>query len=244
MANMKKILYLLIFSFGLVGCSSIDYAELTSSVSPTNYQIDRILALDLSHTDSINEANKLMDPELVAAVIKELEARKLKIENTIIESERVAEFSEKVKVSGDGSIFEALLISETRRRGILDDMDYQDYFLKGRVNTNGDIQHQINLSLKYTASERRNYTSASICDRWQGCSEDNKIDIDIVLSDASNCTNSNCEYREIIELNLNNEFLKSKNNDGFSLGFNSKRFTNKITISPNYLKGYLMAINQ
>ena len=66
--------------------------------------------------------------ELVAAVIKELEARKLKIENTIIESERVAEFSEKVKVSGDGSIFEALLISETRRRGILDDMDYQDYF--------------------------------------------------------------------------------------------------------------------
>ncbi len=96
---MKKLFQILLLSLGLIGCSLIDNAELTSSTSPFDTQVNRILALNLSHAESLNEANKLTDPDLAAAVVNELEARKLQTENAIIEEENVAKFAEKIKIS-------------------------------------------------------------------------------------------------------------------------------------------------
>ena len=96
---MKKLFQILLLSLGLIGCSLIDNAELTSSTSPFDTQVNRILALNLSHAESLNEANKLSDPDLAAAVVNELEARKLQSENTIIEAENVVKIAEKIIIS-------------------------------------------------------------------------------------------------------------------------------------------------
>ena len=125
---MKKLFQILLLSLGLIGCSLIDKAELTSISSPFDTQVNRILALDLSHSESLKEANKLMDPDLAAAVVKELEARKLQAENAIIEAENVAKFAEKIKISDSNSKFTGSEISETKKRGLLLNTDYLQLF--------------------------------------------------------------------------------------------------------------------
>ena len=237
---MKKLLLLLLLSLGLIGCSLIDNAELTSVTSPFDTQVNRILALDLSHADSLKEANKLTDPDLAAAVVNELEARKLQAENAIIEAENVAKFAEKIKISDSNSKFTGPEISETQKRRLLLNTDYLSYFLSGvRVN-NSLIQHQLHFSIKYDSKDRRNYYSASQCDIWRGCSDDGKeMDISLISSNASGCSGPVCSYTETMELKLSNEFLRSNMDTGFSMRFNSKKETNKITISSVYVKGYL-----
>jgi len=241
---MKKLFQILLLSIGLVGCSSIDYAELTSPVSPSETQIDRILALNLPHMESLKEANKLMDPALVSTVVKELEARKLKAENAIIETENVAKFSENVIVLDSNSKFIGPNISDSKSKGILGSNDYQDYFLLGlkEINT-GLIQHQLNLSIIYTSNSRRNYSSASFCDKWQSCEDESQLDINLISSNASNCTSSACDYTAIMELYLSDDFLRSNMKEGLSVNFNSKTATNKITITSEYLEGYLTIAN-
>ena len=44
-----------------------------------------------------------MDPDLAAAVVNEIEARKLETENAIIEAENVAKYAEKIKISDNSS---------------------------------------------------------------------------------------------------------------------------------------------
>ena len=239
-ANMKKLFQILLLSLGLIGCSLIDKAELTSISSPFDTQVNRILALDLSHADSLNEANKLMDPDLAAAVVKELEARKLQAENAIIEAENVAKFAEKIKISDSNSKFTGPEISETKKRGLLLDSDYLNYFLRGIRGDDGLIQHQLHFSIKYDSDDIRNYYSASQCDRWRGCSDDGIVmDIILISSNASGCSGSVCSYTETMELKLSDEFLISNMDTGFSIRFNSNKETSKTTISSVYIKGYL-----
>ena len=237
---MKKLFQILLLSLGLIGCSIIDNAELTSITSPFETQVNRILALDLPHAESLKEANKLTDPDLVAAVVNELEARKLQAENAIIEAENVAKFAKKIKISNSNSKFTGPEISETQKRGLLLNSDYLSYFLRGVRGNNSLIQHQLHFSIKYDSKDRRNYYSASQCDIWRGCSDDGKeMDISLISSNASGCSGSVCSYTETMELMLSDEFLRSNMDTGFSMRFNSKKETNKITISSVYIKGYL-----
>jgi len=242
---MKKLFQILLLSLGLIGCSLIDNAELTSITSPSDNEVNRIIALDLSHVESLKEANKLMDPDLAAAVVKELEARKLQAENAIIEAENVAKFVEKIKISDSNSKFTGPEISETKKRGLLLNSDYHNYFLRGIRGHDGLIQHQLHFSIKYDSEDRRNYYSASQCDRWKGCTDDgNEMDITLISSNASGCSGYFCIYTETMELKLSDEFLRSNMDTGFSMRFNSKEissklFSSKITISSSYLKGYL-----
>ena len=237
---MKKLFQILLLSLGLIGCSLIDNAALTSITSPFDTQVNRILALDLSHADSLKEASKLSDPGLAAAVVNELEARKLQAENAIIEAENVAKFAEKIKISDNNSKFIGPEISETKKRGLLLNSDYLNYFLHGIRGNDGLIQHQLHFSIKYDADNRRNYYSANQCDRWRGCKDaGNDMDITLISSNASGCSGSVCSYSETMELKLSDEFLRSNMDTGFSIRFNSKKETNKITIPSDYTKGYL-----
>ncbi len=237
---MKKIFQILLLSLGLIGCSIIDNAELTSITSPFETQVNRILALDLSHAENLKEAKKITDSDLAAAVVKELEARKLQAENAIIESENVANFAEKIKISDSNSKFTGPEISETQKRGLLLDSDHLNYFLSGIRDNDGSIQHQLHFSIKYDSEDKRNYYSASHCDIWQGCSDDaDEMDISLISSSASGCSGSVCSYTETMELKLSDEFLRSNMDTGFSVRFNSKNETNKVTISSVYTQGYL-----
>ena len=243
---MKNFLQMLLLSVGLAGCSSIDYAELSkiSTVSPTNIQINRILALNLSHAGSLIEANKLMDPILVSNVVKELEARKLKAENISIELVKVANFPEMVKVSDDNLKFMGPKISDTKKRNMIGKAENLDYFLLGLKDNNGLIQHKLNFSITYTSNERRNYASASFCDKWGGCENENQMDVALISFKASGCSSFDCDYNEIVELDLSDSFLKENMEKGLSLDFNSKAtISNKITIPSSYLKGYLKVAN-
>ena len=243
---MKNFLQMLLLSVGLAGCSSIDYAELSkiSTVSPTNTQINRILALNLSHAGSLIEANKLMDPILVSNVVKELEARKLKAENISIELVKVANFAEMVKVSDDNLKFMGPKISDTKKRNMIGKAENLDYFLLGLKDNNGSIQHKLNFSITYTSNERRNYASASFCDKWGGCENENQMDVALISFKASSCSSFDCDYNEIVELDLSDSFLKENMEKGLSLDFNSKAtISNKITIPSSYLKGYLKVAN-
>ena len=228
---MKKLLLLLLLSLGLIGCASLDSLEsLEFSASPAEAETKRILALGLTHTENLSEARKLTDPTLVSAVVQELKTRN---NNALIEAEKVDKYAEKVKVSDNNSKFIGAEISNSMMRGILSNYDFQDYFLQGSIN-NGLIQHQLHLSIKYTSDKWRNYDSASFSDESQ-------VDITLISSSASavNCSGSSCDYTEVMELNLSDDFLRSNMEKGFSIVFNSKKVTNNITISSNYIKGYL-----
>jgi hypothetical protein len=226
---MKKLLQILLLSLGLIGCASLEF-----SASPAEAETKKILALGLTHTENLSEARKLTDPTLVSEVVQELKTRN---DNARIEAEKVAKYAEKVKVSDSNSDnqikFTGSEIYERKRVDFLTDYDYQDYFLRGwKDKNNGLIQHQLYLSLKYTSDNLRNYYSASF-------SNGSQIDITLISSNAVSCGTSGCDYTEIMELNLSDDFLRSNMETGFSIGFNSKKVTNKITISSDYIKGYL-----
>ena len=226
---MKKLLQILLLSLGLIGCASLNSLEsLEFSTSPAEAETKKILALGLTHTENLSEARKLTDPTLVSAVVQELKTRN---DNALIEAEKVDKYAEKVKVSDSNSKFIGSEINERKKMGLLINSDYEDYFLQGSIN-NGLIQHQLHLSIKYTSDNWRNYYSASF-------SDENQVDITLISSSAVSCSGSSCDYTEVMELNLSDDFLRSNMEKGFSIVFNSIKSTNKITISSNYIKGYL-----
>jgi hypothetical protein len=165
---------------------------------------------------------------LVSEVLQELKTRN---DNALKEAEKVDKYAEKVKVSDNNSKFIGAEISNSMMRGILSNYDLQDYFLQGSIN-NGLIQHQLHLSIKYTSDKWRNYDSASF-------SDENQVDITLISSSAVGCSGSSCDYTEVMELNLSDDFLRSNMETGFSIGFNSRKVTNNITIPSDYIKGYL-----
>jgi len=226
---MKKLLLLLLLSLGLIGCASINSLDsIEFSASPAEAEIKKILALGLTHDENLSEARKLKDPTLVSEVVQELNTIN---DNALIEAEKVAKYAEKVKVSDSNSKFIGSTISNSKMRGVLTNYDFQDYFLQGSIN-NGLIQHQLHLSIKYTSEKWRNYYSASF-------SKENQVDINLISSSAVGCSGFSCDYTEVMELNLSDDFLRNNMETGFSIDFNSKKGTNKITIPSDYIKGYL-----
>ena len=234
---MKKLLQILLLSLGLIGCASLESLDsIEFSASPAEAETKKILALGLTHTENLSEARKLTDPTLVSAVVQELNTRN---DNARIEAEKVAKYAEKVKVSDSNSDnqikFTGSEISKSKKRGILlDNYDFQDYFLRGwKDKSNGLIQHQLYLSVKYTSDNWRNYFSASF-------SNGSQVDITLIKRGTDSCSASTCDYTEIMELNLSDDLLRSNMEKGFSISFNSKSsVTNKITIPSDYIKGYL-----
>ena len=226
---MKKLFLVLLLSFGLIGCASINSLDsIEFSASPAEAETKKILALGLTHTENLSEARKLKNPTLVSEVVQEL---KTSNDNALIEAEKVDKYAEKVKVLDSNTKFIGSEISNSKMRGVLSNYDFQDYFLQGSIN-NGLIQHQLHLSIKYTSDKWRNYDSASF-------SDENQVDITLIKSFAVGCSGSSCDYTEVMELNLSDDFLRSNMEKGFSIVFNSIKSTNKITIPSDYIKGYL-----
>ena len=243
---MKKILLVLLLSIGLIGCSSVNLPSVNLSVlelsatSPSDVQTEKILALGLSHDQNLVEARKIADPNIASAVTKELNNRILEAENNRIELENVVKYAGMVKVSNNNLKFLGPKISDTKSRNIIGKAENLDFFLLGLKDNNGEIQHKLNFSITYTSDERRNYASASYCDKWGGCDNENQMDVTLIALKASECSSFDCDYNEIVELDLSDSFLKENMEKGFSIDFNSKAsISNQITIPSSYLKGYL-----
>jgi len=247
---MKKILQILLLSLGLIGCASVDL----SVVRPSNIEADRILAIGMTHSENLIEAGKITNSDLSAAVIQELINRIEESDNALIEGEKVNEYAEKVTVLNNDSNnqikFIGLELNDRKKGVLLVDSDYQNYFLSGlKTKNNNFIEHQLHLSLRYSSDNWRRYNSASFCDKWNGCEDETPVDIILISSKASGCDTSGCEYNEIMGLSLTDDFLRNNMETGFSVRFNSKnsknakKSTNKISLSPVYIKGYLMVAN-
>ena len=239
---MKKILQFLLLSVGLSGCSSLVLEPVSSSQDETQ----RILSLGLTHAENLIEASKLNSSHTVSVVTGQLMKAEDDKNKAALDEVSISKYAESVKVlNSDSEVkYEGLQISESKRVGMLDDYEFQDYFLKGIKDKNtGLIQHQLFVKLQYTWSKLKNYSSASFCDKWQGCENEPQVDITLISSSASSCSPSECDYTEVMELNLTDDFLRSSMDDGFSVSFNSKKSTNEITIASDYLKGYLKIAN-
>ena len=247
---MKKILLVLLLSIGLIGCSSVNLPSVNlsalelSAISPSDVQTEKILALGLSHDQNLVEARKIADPNIASAVIKELNNRILEDENNRIELENISKYAEMVKVSDDNLKFIGSKITDTKTRNIIGKAENLDFFLLGLKDNNGSIQHKLNFSITYTSDERRNYASANYCDKWDRCDNETQMDVTLISLKASSCSSFDCDYNEIVELDLSDSFLKENIEKGLSIDFNSKAsVSNKITIPSSYLKGYLKVAN-
>ena len=183
---MKKILLILLLSFGLIGCSSIKVPSINlsslelSTTSPSELQTEKILALGLTHDQNLVEARKIADSNMAAEVVKKLNKRILDAENNRIDIENAAKYAEMVKVSDNNLKFVGPKISDTKSRNLVGKAENLDYYLLGVKDNNGSIQHKLNFSITYTSDERRNYSSASYCDRWEGCDEESLLDIALI----------------------------------------------------------------
>ncbi len=140
---MKKILLILLLSFGLIGCSSINVPSINlasldlSTTSPSDVQTEKILALGLSHDQNLVEARKIADLNMASAVIKELNKRKIEAENNQVELENVVKYAEMVKVSDNNLKFVGPKISDTKSRNVVGKAEKLEYYLLGYKDNNG-----------------------------------------------------------------------------------------------------------
>ena len=120
-----------------------------------------------------------------------------------------------------------------------------DYFLLGFKDNNSSLtQHKLNFSITYTSDERRNYSSANYCDKWNRCDNENQMDVTLIAIKASGCSSFDCDYNEIVELDLSDSFLKENMEQGLSMDFNSKAsISSRVSIPSSYIKGYLKVAN-
>ena len=232
---MKKLVLLLSILIGLSACSSIELQAVTTSEEETQ----RILALGLSYEENLIEASKFSDPHMVKVVSLQLtnaKDEKIQYEIDLLESEKVAN---NVILSLSGTNFSGPIISKSESTVLNMNPDLLNYNLEGLKNlTSGIVNHKLQLSLIYNSNKKRNYISANLCDKWSRC-DDNSIEINNISTNASNCSSSSCDYKEIVEVNLSDEFLRNYIKKGFTIRINSKKNSNKVIISRVYLMGYL-----
>ena len=232
---MKKLALLLSILIGLSACSSIELQAVTTSEEETQ----RILALGLSYEENLIEASKFSDPHMVKVVSLQLtnaKDEKIQYEIDLLESEKIAN---NVILSLSGTNFSGPIISKSESTVLNMNPDLLNYNLEGLKNlTSGIVNHKLQLSLIYNSDKKRNYISANLCDKWSRC-DDNSIEINNISTNASNCSSSSCDYKEIVEVNLSDEFLRNYIKKGFTIRINSKKNSNKVIISRVYLMGYL-----
>jgi hypothetical protein len=233
---MKKILQILLLSIGLIGCSSLELEAVSSSEDETQ----RILSLGLTHEENLIEAGKLKSTHTASVVTGQLNKARDEKNQAEVDLLESAKFAEMVVVSDNYTNFTASKISESIKTGVLiTDADLQDYYLSGVKGTNyGLLKHQLHLTIKHNSKDKRGYSSANLCDKWNRCDLDQR-DVTVISTVASNCSSTSCDFTEVMELDLAGYFLTANMDDGFTMRFNSKKSTNKITVSSAYIKGYL-----
>jgi hypothetical protein len=232
---MKKLILILTISTVLFGCSSLELEAVSSSEEETQ----RILSLELSHKDNLIEANKLKSDHMISVVTLQLiNARDEKIQAQInlIESEKIAE---EVIISDSGMRFTGPEIVDRVSNILSTKPLIQNYYLQGLKSSSiKNIAHTLNVTLSYSSKKRRDYSTANICDEWGRC-DTPFPEIRNLSSNFVNCTTLGCDYIEVVELDMSDEFLRGSLKKGITINLISKSDDNKIKLSTAYLMGYL-----
>ena len=235
---MKFFLLILALSFSLIGCSSIEIEAVSSSEEETQ----RILSLGLSHEDNIIEAKKLKSDHLISVVTLQLvNARdaKLKYQNDLIESEKIARM---VLVSDNGMSFIGPKISNTLADIMNTSPVSQSYFLESSKSLNNEVfRHKIQLIYSYNASKPRGFKAANLCDDWGRCETLIQLIGESSVS-FSNCSNTNCNYTEVFEIDLSDKLLRDSIQKGLRMELISNKKTDKLNLSVAYLMGYFNVV--
>jgi hypothetical protein len=232
---MKNFILLLSVLIGLSACSSLELEAVNTSEQETQ----RILALGLSHEENLAEASKLNDSHMVTVVSLQLTNAhddKIQAEIDLIESK---EITNNVIVSSDGFNFIGPEVSKSETSIININPDLINYHIEGSKNlSSGLVSHKLKLSVVHTSDKKRSFISANLCDQWNRCEGEN-FEINNVSALASNCSSFNCEYNEIVELDLSDDFLRNHVKKGFTFRFNANKTSSKVKVSKVYLAGYL-----
>ena len=236
---MKYFLLLFTLVFFLSGCSSIELEAVPSSEQETQ----KILALGLTHEENLVEASKLDSPHLVSVVtlqLKNAKEEKIQFENDMLISQ---DFADMVIISDNNTKFTGAEISESLKVGVLDtDIDLLKYNLEGVKDiSNGGFNHKLSFSLKHNSNKRRDYRSVIFCDKWNKCENKGQV-LSVISSTASDCKNDSCDFTEVMEVSLSDDFLNDTLSNGFTMRLISKKKVNKIIIPKPYLMGYLGVI--
>ena len=238
---MKKILTLLIISFGLIGCSNIQLEAVSTSAEETQ----RILALGLTHEENLIEASKIKSDHKASVVKLQLinaNDEKIQAEIDLIESTK---YANSVLVSENNLNFSGPELVTTVKKGVLaTDIDIQTIQLKGNKDSNGEIEHTLVVKIEHISFNKRTYNSANLCDAWGRC-DGERFELNLKSSNSKNCTSSACNHSDVMEFNFSDEFLRGKINesgftDGLTMKINRSRFSNKVNVPSAYLTGYLM----
>ncbi|MDA7437893.1 hypothetical protein N8773_00840 [Candidatus Pseudothioglobus singularis] len=233
---MKKNYILSTLFLIICGCSSLEMEPLSSSKD----EVQRILALGLTHDENLIEASKLSSSHMIAVVTTQLKKVYSDKRLAVANLEESAIFADNVKFSNNNSKFVSKKMQFTETAVLLVNPDQITYFIEGTKNpASNSFKHSLKTSIKYTSSERREYTSVNFCDKWQGCDASDKIDLKLLSSAASNCNSDVCDYTEKMETVLSSTLLDKYSQEGFKLRFNSKKETTKLQVTSAYLMGYL-----
>ena len=237
---MTKIFTILLITLISIGCSSLKLESVSSSEEIT----EQILDLGLSHEENIVEAGKLKNPSLIKAV--NLLLMKARDEKILADADfkEATKVSDMVKISESGFDFIGPKVTNLSKTGILDsDVEHHDFYLIGSKDTSsGAISHKLILSIKHNSIKKRDYISATSCDKWNNCNNEDEM-LEVVSARATNCSGTTCDFIETIELDLSDNFLKSQMNTGLMLRFNAKKKASKVKVSKGYLMGYLTVTN-
>jgi hypothetical protein len=235
---MKKFILLLPVLIFLTACSSLELQGATSADEETQ----RILALGLSHEENLSMANNLTDPHMVTIVSLQLTNAhddKIQAEIDAIDSAKIAD---NVIVSDSGLNFIGPEISKSISSILSINPDLINYHLEGSKNlSTGLPSHKLKLSLVHNSDKKRGFISANLCDQWNRC-EGETYEIKNISAVASNCSSSSCDFNEIIELELSDNFLRDYEKKGFTFRFNANKSYSKLKVSKAYLTGYLKVV--
>ena len=239
---MKKILQLFFVSFALIGCSSIQLTEVTTS----DTEAKRILSMGLTHEENLNLARNIRDSELILGVISRLEKAENEKNASILESDSIEKYSELVEILepdiDNQTVYVGSKVNGSLKGSLFNsEKDLYSYFLTSTKDKNGVISHVLQFKVEYKSDNWRNYASVSLCDKWR-CNEDEKIDILIVSIVANGCSSSSCKYTESLKFVLGKEQINKNMSSDLIFRINSDNGSNKILVSSAYLKASIQVI--
>jgi len=113
---------------------------------------------------------------------------------------------------------------------------YEMFSLRGEKSQQGVKSYELIAQLTYF-SQWRYYDAASL----EGAPS---TTFKVVSREAGACGDRGCAFRELLSIQLTEAFLKDHQNKGFQIQISSKSgLTSVLFVPPQYIKGYLQAVN-
>ena len=184
---------------------------------------------------------RLMAPVLISAVLSGCAA------TPNVSSMSPSDIEQKVLVNNsefDANIrLTGMNLKKVEESGFLTGYDYINYMTRSWVNKEtSSVTHQVYISIAYAAGGWRFYNSATL--KGGDPLEFTSINRDVVGCQGGTYVSS-CNYKETIGINLTDDFLQSKSDDGISFRISSQSGKeNVLNIPSNYLQGYLTAVKK